>query len=297
MRDVPDQLRDYWAGITADLAAPLAEHAMAQRIGAGDVRPVQDRPGPESRRSARSGWQQPAVVATAAAAAALILFGGGTLFGLSLGNGNDVTNETTVPTTVAPTTVPTSTTTLTATTLPGIVAVPVPVGFTGADESLLAVSAREVWTVGSPDLSPQGRGLGVLSTSPGAGPPDGSRRPRTGRSGPPPTLGSSPSTGRSGPGGSTRPRMSPSTKRAPCGSAADSGGSTMRSCGWPVGMASRGFVSTDTRRCHRGSATTPRVWRCRRTVTSGSWVVQLRRRDRTDALRRGHHGGGADLGD
>lgn len=89
MRDVRDQLRDYWAGTTADLAPPIAEHAMTQRIGAGDVRPVQDRPGPESRPSARTWWQQPAVVATAAAAAALILFGGGALLGLRLRSGHE----------------------------------------------------------------------------------------------------------------------------------------------------------------------------------------------------------------
>ena len=73
MRDVRDQLSDYWAGITADLAPPMAEHAMTERIGEGDVRPVQDRPGPESRPSARRWWQQPLMVATAAAMGAVLL--------------------------------------------------------------------------------------------------------------------------------------------------------------------------------------------------------------------------------
>jgi len=73
MHDVRDQLSDYWAGITADLAPPLAEHAMTERIGQGDVRPVQDRPGPESRPSARRWWQQPPMVATAAAMGAVLL--------------------------------------------------------------------------------------------------------------------------------------------------------------------------------------------------------------------------------
>jgi hypothetical protein len=85
MRDLQHQLRDYWAGITADLAVPLPEQTMVQRVAGGDVRPVQERPdrqqGPgwvaaiRRRRTAASpaGWRRGPLIALAGMAVTLLL--------------------------------------------------------------------------------------------------------------------------------------------------------------------------------------------------------------------------------